>query len=202
MPIQGQYAVSGSVQGRSYSVTTNINSNAALQIDESCLVAETGSLTTRTNNSVGEVTLNTNAVNIVTSDVVDLYWADGQRRGITVGTVSGTTVPLTHSGSGDNLPTANTTVYVSPTRVVNTSIVGNNVTGIVIDSAGAEDGMYSFLASGTEVLGGRLNTGADYIWFSGSGITNPLASNTITSIRVSQGGVTANNVVRGSVQYG
>lgn len=201
MPIQGQFAVTGSVQGRSYQVATNINSNAALQIDESCLVAEAGQLTTRTNNTVGEVTLTATAVNIATSDVVDLYWSDGQRRGVTVGTVSGTAVPLTNSGSGDNLPVVNTNLYVAPTRTVTTSIVGNNVTSITIDSAGSEDGQYSIIATSTEVLGGRLNTGADYIWFDGSGITNPLASNTITSIRVSQGGTTANNIIRGSIQY-
>ena len=57
MPITGNYAVTGSVQGRVYQVTTTVNTNAALQIDETCLVAEAGSLTTRTNNTTGNVTL-------------------------------------------------------------------------------------------------------------------------------------------------
>jgi len=201
MPVQGVYNISGSVQGRSYNVQTNVNSNAALQLDESCVVGNSGVLTTRTNNSVGEVTANSNAHTIVTSAVVDLYWTTGSRRGITVGTVSGTAIPLTNSGSGDNLPVVNSNVVVSTVSIVNTSIVGANVTGLVVDVAGAVDGMYSFLASGTEVFGGRLNSGADYVWFTGSGVTNPVTGSTIDTVRFSTGGTTANSVVRGSIQY-
>jgi len=202
MPIAAQFAVSGSVQGRSYGVSTNINSGAALQIDESCLVGQAGSLTTRTNNTVGTVTLTVNAVTLVTSDVADVYWSGGMRRGVVLGTVAGTSCPLTDSGSGDNLPVVNTAVVVSPTRVVNTSIVGANVKSITIDSASDQDGAYSILASGVETLGAKLVGGADYIWFDGNGITNPVTGSTQTQIRVSQGGVTANNVIRGSIQYG
>lgn len=200
MPVQGTYTASGSVQGRSYSVTTNVNSNAALQVDEACVPGNAGSLTTRTNNTAGEVTATSNSHTIVSNTVVDLYWATGSRRGVDVGTVSGTAIPLT-GGQGDNLPVANTNVVVSTVSEVLTSVNGTGALGIVIDVTGSVDGMYSFMAGSSETFGGRLNAGLDYIWFSGSGVTNPVTGATITKVRFSQGGTAANNNIRGSIQY-
>lgn len=53
---------------------------------------------------------------IETGQVVDVYWSGGFRAAVTVGTVSGTSVPLgtDNSGSGDNYPVSTTAIVVSP----------------------------------------------------------------------------------------
>lgn len=71
-----------------------------------------GTLTTRTSASQGTVTL-AEGHGIESAAVVDLHWAGGVRYGITVGTVAGTSVPLTNSGAGNDLPAAATAVVVS-----------------------------------------------------------------------------------------
>lgn len=78
------------------------------ELDIDLAPAKSGSLTTRTNNSDGTLTMSTGH-GITTGARLDLYWATGSRRGITVGTVSGNSVPIS-SGTGDNLPTAATAI--------------------------------------------------------------------------------------------
>jgi hypothetical protein len=48
-----------------------------------------------------------------TAQVVDLYWESGSRRGVTLGAVSGQTVPIASGGEGDNLPVSDTEIIVS-----------------------------------------------------------------------------------------
>lgn len=71
-----------------------------------------GELTTRTNDTEGTVTL-ADGHGITTGLEVDLYWDGGIRYGVTVGTVAGNAVPLTDTGSGDDLPIAETEIVVS-----------------------------------------------------------------------------------------
>ena len=66
-----------------------------------------GSLTTRTDNDTGVVTLATGH-GIQTNDVVDVYWAGGVRYGMTA-TVATNAVTV-DGGAGDNLPDALTTI--------------------------------------------------------------------------------------------
>ena len=77
------------------------------------VAANQGDLTTRTDANTGTVTMDSGSHTIETGDTVNVYWAGGERKGMTVGTVSGTTVPI-DGGSGDDLPVADTEVYVSP----------------------------------------------------------------------------------------
>lgn len=71
--------------------------------------AQTGTLTTRTDNDTGVATLSTGH-GIITSDVVDVYWSGGMRFGMDA-TVSTNDVTL-DGGAGDNLPTTSTAVTV------------------------------------------------------------------------------------------
>ena len=72
-----------------------------------------GTLTTRTDDDTGVLTL-TSGHGVMTGNEVDVYWGeDGEhsRLEMTVGTVSGTTVPI-DGGTGDNLPATSTAVHV------------------------------------------------------------------------------------------
>lgn len=76
-------------------------------------VAWPGTLTTRTDNDTGTITMTDAGHLITTGAKVDLYFSSGLvRRNVTVGTVSGTSVPI-DLGAGDNLPIATTAIIVS-----------------------------------------------------------------------------------------
>lgn len=66
-----------------------------------------GTLTTRTDDNTGEATLAAGH-NIISTDVVDVYWSGGVRYGM-VATVTGNVVAL-EGGAGDNLPAQDTAI--------------------------------------------------------------------------------------------
>ncbi|MBK9128182.1 MAG: hypothetical protein IPM13_10320 [Phycisphaerales bacterium] len=70
-----------------------------------------GTLTTRTSDTAGTLTMESGH-GIATGNTIHVYWDGGKRIGVTVGTVSGTSVPIS-GGSGDNLPDASTPMYVA-----------------------------------------------------------------------------------------
>ncbi len=67
-----------------------------------------GSLASKISGSQGTLTLAADHT-FVNGDRVDVYWDSGSRRGMTVGTVSGTSVPVS-GGFGDSLPNVGTLV--------------------------------------------------------------------------------------------
>lgn len=73
-----------------------------------------GTLSTRTDNETGTLTLGSGH-GITTGATIDLFWDGGARYTITVGTVSGTSVPIgaDNAGTGDNLPTQATAIVAS-----------------------------------------------------------------------------------------
>lgn len=85
-----------------------------------------GTLTTHTSSTQGTATLG-DGHGITTGMRVDVYWSGGRRLGMTVGTVSGDSVPLTSSGTGDNLPIATTALVVSKAIQINMDIDVDNL---------------------------------------------------------------------------
>jgi hypothetical protein len=83
-----------------------------------------GTLTTRTNDTVGEIT-GAAEHGIVTGNIVDIYWATGRRYGVTVGTVADLAIPFS-LGAGDNLPITTTPLVIVRQQQVNISIDGDN----------------------------------------------------------------------------
>lgn len=75
-------------------------------------VRKAGTLTTRTSDSVGTLTMDSGH-GITTGQGLDLYWddGDGARIGMVVGTVSGDSVPVS-GGAGFVLPSASTSVFI------------------------------------------------------------------------------------------
>jgi hypothetical protein len=101
---------------RSTSRSLAATGNSAEVASPTLAAAKTGTLTTRTDNDTGTLTM-TAGHGITTGQTLDVYWAGGQRRGMTVGTVATNSVPI-DGGAGDNLP-ANTTAI---TAMVPTSV--------------------------------------------------------------------------------
>ncbi len=107
----------------------------------SILAAQPATLTTRTNSFSGTLTMTNSAHGIVTGQRVDLYWSGGQSFNVTVGSVSGTSVPFTGVQTGLSAPATPTTASIvggslsGATYVVKTTYV--NVNGETLPSSEA-----------------------------------------------------------------
>jgi hypothetical protein len=98
-----------SIAGLSLELETVRTSGSHHGDDPSLAAAKAGSLTTRTDENTGVVTLG-EGHGIITSDKVSVFWVGGKRYGMTA-TVSGNLVTV-DLGAGDNLPAAVTAVNV------------------------------------------------------------------------------------------
>lgn len=72
-----------------------------------------GSLTTRTDDDTGVITVSGGARGLTTSDTVDVYWSGGSCLGMSITGVTSTEITV-DSGEGDVLPAESTAMYVVP----------------------------------------------------------------------------------------
>ncbi len=74
-----------------------------------------GTLSTRTSNTVGILTLD-GGHNVHTGLIADILWSGGSRTGVTIGTIAVRSVPFS-GGTGDNLPVATTDITIRASAV-------------------------------------------------------------------------------------
>ena len=132
----GLYGVSLSIGGISIAKSINRTGDHTNTYEVVLPAAEGGSLTTRTSDTVGTITMTDAGHTITTGAVIDIFWSGGKQYAVTVGTVSGTSVPFT-GGTGDVLPASSTAVTVDEQIDITTVIDGDNVKllGIVLEIA-------------------------------------------------------------------
>src|SRR5687768_15260880 len=98
--------------GKTFSESRTITAANEIATEVKPAAAKTGSLTTRTSDTVGELTMTAGHL-ITTGARLDIYWTvagvNGARRGVVVGTVVVNAVPIS-GGAGDVLPAAATAV--------------------------------------------------------------------------------------------
>lgn len=102
--------VTGTIGGIAFNGALTREASSLLTFNETIPAAKSGTLTTRTDNSNGVITMSSGH-GIVTGNVINIYWTGGSRKGITA-SVSTNALTVT-GGSGDNLPTANTAIRVA-----------------------------------------------------------------------------------------
>lgn len=190
----------------------NINRTRAFSTDgevtasPSLVVAQSGTLTTRTDADTGTITMASGAHTIATGNTVDVYWSGGVQYGVTVGTVSGTAVPI-DTGSGDDLPAQDTAVTVVPQQAVTCNIDGDNASIVAIElvPSSATDTTAAHLdmqdSGGSTILELDLVAGVPRIYDLAAGDTNALTGNPIVSIKASQAGTDAARVVKIAAAY-
>lgn len=103
--------------------------------------AKTGTLSTRTDDDTGEITLSTGH-GITTGMIVDIYWSGGVRYGVTVGTVAGNAVPFGGEGgegAGDVLPIQTTAVTVCEQTEINLNFDGDDMLFVLAVYRNASD---------------------------------------------------------------
>lgn len=180
--------------GKSFSRADTTEGELAVMAEVTVPIAKAGTLTTRTDNDTGTLTMSTGH-GIVDADTIDLYWTGGCRRGMTVGTVSVNSVPI-DGGSGDNLPIATTAIIVGKCTTQPFAFIGNNGVGYcIVTPARAQ---VVFLSSApAEVDYAEVdpadNESPKIVLFSES---NPLSGDTVANLRISHADITAAQIIK------
>lgn len=167
-------------------VVTITDDNGIIASPASIPAAQPGSLTTRTDNTHGTITATNSNHGITTGQRIDLYWTGGQAYNVTVGTVSGTSIPITVTGGGSNLPSSSTAVTMGISTSAPFSITGNNLQALVLSGMpSGTNGYFVFNNGSTDVYAAFLTGGYVSGWKTGDVSTNPLASATPTLVYIS-----------------
>lgn len=198
MSIEGTYNRSYGVVGLSFNAGVTISSDLAIPWSISLAAAKTGTLSTRSDDNTGTLTME-GGHGITTGSRLDVYWATGSRRGVTVGTVSGTSVPI-DLGSGDNLPAQSTAVTAMPSEEA-LAVTGNNAVAVAVNCP--VGGTVVFAASNNSEIYARVQTSSvpSFVWTENDGGTNPLADATVAKVFLSHGSSAAASILSGVVQY-
>ncbi len=172
--------------------------SGSIAYDETLSAAKTGTLTTRTDDNTGTLTMDSGH-GITTGQIVDIYWSGGVQRKVTVGTVATNSVPI-DLGVGDVLPIATTAVTVCVRVNVNTAIDGDNakIIAIVLETTTKTlrtAGHVSFYdAADDEIAEIDLVANVPQVWDIEGGSANPFTGDVITYARVSNGGSSSTEV--------
>lgn len=177
--------------------TTTITADVSLKVRKTLAAAKTGQLTTRTDNDTGTLTM-TGGHGIITGDFLFVFWDGGSRRAV-AGTVATNSVPI-DLGAGDNLPVNLTNVTVQVANSESAIMTGNNVTAIQF-YAPRRGSIQITDASDVELDAQTVEAGSAYIWYSGSGVTNPLAGDAVAKVKFGNGDSTGTNAVEANFLY-
>lgn len=151
-----------------------------------------GTLSTRTDADTGTLTLGASH-GITTGAVIDLYWTGGIQRGVTVGTVSGVSVPI-DAGVGDDLPIATTSIVACVVTVIDVDVDGDTVV-MAAASTGQTRASIEFQQNdGTPIVSLDLAAGEVWDWAADQGPANPFAGVSLGKILVSNGSSTETTV--------
>lgn len=156
-------------------------------------MAQPGQLTIRGGNTAGTVTMTNSGHGIITGQRVDIYWTGGACYGATVGTVSGTAVPIASVSGGDVLPALNALVVIGIATKATINIVGNNLTCLACGGAGAARSYFVFqeVDASTDDFAAKVLAGDVFIWYVGCNYINPLATKTTVSAWISHDNISA-----------
>lgn len=190
MSFTSRLVVTGDVGG--VPINSNITRTAEGNVGQSVTVAaaQSGTLSTRTNNTDGTLTLGTGH-GITTGAKIDLYWATGRRYNVTVGTVATNSVPIS-SGSGDNLPLATTAVTAAVRTVIDADFVGDYAYAMAAQCA--KRAHVDFLEGSTIRLSVDILPGESWSWLVGGTAVNPLTGYAISSITATHSDTSAAEV--------
>jgi len=164
--------------------------SGSIGLKDTLNTAEAGTLSTRTDNNTGTLTLGSGH-GITDGQIIDVYWSGGVQRTVTVGTVSGTSVPI-DGGIGDNLPTATTAITACVQKAINLAIDGDNADLIAVilettDTRRSTAANVQCSDAAADVIAEiDLVANVPQVWDIEGGSANPFTGDPITNLKASQ----------------
>lgn len=173
-----------------------VRSNSGpIALEDTLPAAKTGSLTTRTDDDTGELTMSSGH-GITTGQVIDIYWNGGVQYGVTVGTVATNVVPI-DGGIGDNLPAQGTAITAVVQSSINLAIDGDNadVVSIMLETVDKSLRTAAHVqfrdAANDEIAEIDLVANIPKVWDIAGGSSNPFTGDPITNLKASQANSTS-----------
>ena len=186
MSIQGKASITLMLPG--VSIGAEISRPAAGGVppqEVSLEAADAGTLTTRTSDAAGTLTMDDAGHGISTADVITIFWTGGIAYQATVGTVSGTTVPFT-GAQGTVLPSATTEVVADVVEVLDVDFDGDDLE--LFAAAMDRRGHIVFEDSGdAEIDAAELIANEPYMYIDGMTASNPLTGNPVDEVHIANG---------------
>lgn len=177
--------------------TVALTANQKIGSEVSVPAAKIGSLTTRSSDTAGTLTMNSGH-GFVTGDVIDVFWSGGSIRGMTA-TVTGDSVAVT-GGTGDALPAASTAITAMLPAEYDFVFTGNNaVSALAYSNLGQDPSTTDYNAyviftqsDDTLVTSFELTNSLPSNSWDGSDVaTNPFAGVTVSKVKYSHGNTSA-----------
>ncbi|WP_439624074.1 hypothetical protein [Gemmata sp.] len=153
--------------------------------------AKSGTLTARTDANTGVLTM-AGGHGFISTDVIDVFWSGGSRRGMTA-TVATNAVTV-DGGSGDDLPVVSTVVTAMKPVSVEFVVDGDTVRGFGVSSEVADAYVVFLDDADAEVTPAtfRITTaGRGKVWATGAAGDNPLAGVVTSAVKFSHGSTSA-----------
>lgn len=173
------------------SISQNVirSGDAKIELEVALPAGTAGTLSTRTDDNTGVVTVASHSITI--SDTVDVYWSGGRRYGVDVTAQDATTISI-DLGAGDNLPIATTAVVIVKQVAFNLSLDGDNakVVGVsyeVADASGYGCRVTLFDSADDTIAGLDLDANVPNVVDIEGGQTNPYTGDPITDGVASNG---------------
>jgi len=165
--------------------------SGSIGLEDSLAIAKVGTLTTRTDDNTGTLTMAASH-GITTGQIVDIYWAGGVQYKVTVGTVSTNSVPI-DLGSGDDLPAADTAITAVVHKSINLVIDGDNakLIAVVVETTDTTLRTAAHVqlndVGDAEIAELDLVTNVPQVWDITGGSANPFTGNPVTYLLATQG---------------
>ncbi|MBN2132867.1 MAG: hypothetical protein JW741_25435 [Sedimentisphaerales bacterium] len=197
-----QVATVGGISAQS-TVTRTASSQIGHESDPVLPVAKVGTLSTRTNDTDGTLTLEADH-GITVGQLVDIFWIDVDgvshcAYGATAGVIDVLNVPFT-GASGDVLPAEGYAITASVPVTIDTDFDGDLLEMII--ALATYLGHVTFCDVGDAVLAAvTLVPGEGWSWVSDQGIANPLTGNAVAYVLASNGSSAYVNTVKIGALY-
>jgi len=177
----GRYSKQITVGGIQLTSEATRSAASLFQTDVDLPVGIAGTLSTRTSDTAGVLTLATGHEYSV-GDFLDIYYADGMRYGAEVTEVATDDVTFTSTAGSAVLPSETTAVVATELVEVDADFEGDDVEMIVSIIKDA-DGFIEYREAEKALAARQVMTeDEDWSYLDGDGSTNPLASTTIDTI--------------------
>lgn len=198
MTLSGIVNLSAQLPGVTVQAKFTASATGSISQSETLAAAKTGSLTTRTSDTDGELTMTTGH-GITDGARIAIFWDGGCAYLGTVGTVATNSVPFT-GAAGDNLPAKDTAVTVQVMTPLDVDFDGDKAKMIAVSFS--RRGVVVFEDSGDAVLDGEDIVGGEgYVYVAGLSQSNPLVGNPVDQVWVANGDSSGTNAFLLGVLY-
>lgn len=190
-----QYAISLSGNGSSLAAAVSRSADGGGSREVTLPAGIAGTLTTRTDNDTGVLTVGSGHA-ITNTDTVDVFWDGGVRYGVDVTATTATTIAI-DIGSGTNLPSASTAIVVTKQVQINADIDGDALAIIgllasfssLTSTAKVHVDLQDSGSASIEAI--TLSANAPKVYDITGGDTNLFTGNPVTKIMAANGSSTA-----------